>query len=199
MDCSTPGFPVYHQLLEPAQTHVHRVGDAIAAISSSVIPFSCLQSFPASGSFPMSQLFAWGAQSIGVSASASVLPINTQDWSPLGWTSWISLQSKGLSRVFSNTTVQKQQFFSAQLSSQSNSHITSVIFYWSHRLTLAQCGKEPHQVWLPADSIYWRLNTDGRGTETRKAVGSGLLPECFLDQKREVFLWSPFCLSLLHP
>ena len=86
-------------------------------ISSSVIPFSsCLQFFPASGSFPMSQLFTLGGQSIGVSASTSVLPINTQGWSPLGWTGWISLQSKGLSRVFSSTTVQKHQFFSAQLS-----------------------------------------------------------------------------------
>ena len=91
---------------------------------SSVIPFSSwLQSFPASGSFPMSQLFTSSGQRIGVSASASVLPMNTQDWSPLGWTSWISLQSKGLSRVFSNTTVQKHQFFSAQPSSQSNSNI----------------------------------------------------------------------------
>ena len=87
-------------------------------ISSSVIPFSsCPQSFPASGSFPMSQLFASGGQSIGVSTSTSVLPINTKDWSPLGWTGWISLQSKGLSRVFTNTTVQKHQFFGAQLSS----------------------------------------------------------------------------------
>ena len=77
---------------------------------------SCLQSFPASGSFQMSQLFASGGQSIGVSASASVLPMNTQDWSPLGWTGWICLQSKGLSRIFSNTTVQKHQFFCAQLS-----------------------------------------------------------------------------------
>ena len=86
-------------------------------ISSSVIPFSsCPQSFPASGSFPMSQLFASGGQSIGVSASTSVLPMNSQDWSPLGWTSWICLQSKGLSRVFSNTTVQKHQFFCTQLS-----------------------------------------------------------------------------------
>ena len=86
-------------------------------ISSSVIPFSsCPQSFPASGSFPMSQLFARGGQSIGVSASTSVLPVNTQDWSPLGWTGWISLQSKGLSRVFSNTTDLKQQFFGTQLS-----------------------------------------------------------------------------------
>jgi len=79
--------------------------------------------FPSIGAFPMSQFFASGGQSIGVSASASVLPMNTQDWSPLGWTGWISLQSKGLSRVFSNTTVQKHQFFGAQLSSQSNSHI----------------------------------------------------------------------------
>ena len=94
------------------------------AISSFVVPFfSCLQSIPASESFPMSQLFTWGGQSIGVSALASVLPKNTQDWFPLGWTSWVSLQSKGLSRVFSNTTVQKHQFFGAQLSSQSNSHI----------------------------------------------------------------------------
>ena len=85
-------------------------------ISSSVIPFSsCLQSFPPSGSFPMSQFFPSGGQSIGVSASTSVLPMNIQDWS-LGWTGWISLQSKGLSRVFSNTTVQKHQFFSTQLS-----------------------------------------------------------------------------------
>ena len=90
--------------------------------SSSVIPFSsCLQSFPASGSFPRSQLFASGGQRIGV--SASVLPVNIQDWSPLGWTGWISLQSKGLSRVFSSTTVQKHPFFSAQRSLWSSSHI----------------------------------------------------------------------------
>ena len=93
-------------------------------ISSSVVPFSsCPQSFPASGSFPMSQLFTSSGQGIGVSASTSVLPMNTQDWSPLGWTGWISLQSKGLSRVFSNTTVPKHQFFGAQPSSQSNSYI----------------------------------------------------------------------------
>ena len=86
-------------------------------ISSSVVPFSSfLQSFPASGSFQMSQLFASGGQSIGISASTSVLPMNTQDWFPLRWTDWISLQSKGLSRVFSNTTVQKHQFFGTQLS-----------------------------------------------------------------------------------
>ena len=93
-------------------------------ISSSVVPFSsCPQSLPASVSFPISQLYAWGGQSTGISASESVLPMNTQDWSLLGWTGWISLQSKGLSRVWSNTTVQKHQFFGAQLSSQSNSHI----------------------------------------------------------------------------
>ena len=86
-------------------------------ISSSVVPFSsCPQSFPASGSFQMSQLFASGGQNIVVSASTSVIPMNTQDWSPLGWTGWISSQSKGLSRVFSNTTIQKHQFFSIQLS-----------------------------------------------------------------------------------
>ena len=86
-------------------------------ISSSIAPFSpCLQSFPASGSFLMSQVFTAGGQSIGVSASASVLPMNIQDWFPLGWTCWISLQSRGLSRVFSNTTVQKHQFSSTQLS-----------------------------------------------------------------------------------
>ena len=89
----------------------------LPAISSPVFPFSsCPQSFPGSGSFQMSQLFASGGQSTGVSASTSVLPMNTQDWSPLGWTGWISLQSKGLSRVFSKTTVQKHQFFGAQLS-----------------------------------------------------------------------------------
>ena len=97
------------------------------AMSHFVIPFSSCPQHPppqpSIGSFSMSQLFAWGGQSTGVSALPSVLPMNTQDWSPLGWTGWISLQSKGLSRVFSNTTVQKHQFFDAQLSSQSNSHI----------------------------------------------------------------------------
>ena len=105
MDCSMPGFPVYHQLLELTKTHVHWISDA--TISCSVVPFSShLQSFPASGSFPMSQFFTSGGQRIGVSPSASVLPMNIQDWFPLGWIGWISLLSKGLSRVFSNTTVQ---------------------------------------------------------------------------------------------
>ena len=116
MHRSTQGFPVHHKLPEFTQTHAHRVSDAIP-ISSSVIPFaSCPQSLPASGSFPKNQIFAWGGQSIAVSASASVLQMNIQDWSPLGWTGWISLQFKGLSRVFYNTTVQKHQFFGAQLS-----------------------------------------------------------------------------------
>ena len=125
MNCSIPGLPVHHQLLEFTQTHVHRVGDAIQPshpLSSPSPPAPNPSQHP-SGSFPMSQLFSLGGQSIGVSASASVLPMNTQDWSPLGWTGWISLQSKELSRVFSSTTVQKHQFFGAQLSSQSNSHI----------------------------------------------------------------------------
>ena len=103
-------------------------------ISSSVVPCSsCPQSLPASGSFPMSQLFTWGGQSTGVSALASFLPKNTQGWSPLEWTGWISLQSKGLSGVFSTTTVRKHQFFSTQLSSQSNSHI----YIWPLDKTIA--------------------------------------------------------------
>ena len=109
--CPSP-VPAVHPNPCPSSRWCH------PAISSSVVPFpSCPQSLPASGSFPMSQLFAWGGQSTEVSASASFLPKNTQDWSPLGWTGWISLQ--GLSRVFLNTTVQKHQFLSAQLSSQS--------------------------------------------------------------------------------
>ena len=123
MDCSTPGFPVQHQVPELTETHVRPVGDAIQPSHPLSTLLLRLHSFPASGSFPLNQLFAWGGQSIGVSASASVLPMNTQDLSPLGWTGWISLQSEGLSRVFSNTTVQNHQFIWTQLSSQSNSHI----------------------------------------------------------------------------
>ena len=124
MDCSTPGFPVHHQLPKLAQTHVHRVGDAIQPISSSVIPFSsCPQSCPASGSFPVSQFFTSGGQSIGASASASILPMNIQDWFPVGWTDLISLQFKGLSRVFSSTTIWRHQFFGSQPSLWSSSHI----------------------------------------------------------------------------
>ena len=128
MNCCTPGLPIHHQLLESTQTHVHWVGDAI---SSSVIPFSsCPQSFPASGSFQMSQIFASGSQSIGASASTSVLPMNTQDWSPLEWTGWISVQSKGLSRVFSNTTVQSVN--SSALSFLYSLTLTSIPDYWKN-------------------------------------------------------------------
>ena len=109
---------------EFTQTHVHWVRWCHLTISSSVVPISsCLQSCPASGSFSMSQFLPSGGQSIGISASGSVLPMNIQNWFPLGWTGWISLQSKGLSRVFSNTTVQKHQFLGTQLSLWSNSHI----------------------------------------------------------------------------
>ena len=117
--CPSPTFRVYSNSC-PLSRWCH------PTISSSVVPFSsCLLSFPASGSFPMSQFFASGGQSIRVSASASILPMNIQDWFPLGWTGWVSLQSKGLSRVFSNTTVEKHHFFSAQLSLLSHPYMTT--------------------------------------------------------------------------
>ena len=121
---STPGLPVHHQLLEFTQTHLHWVGDAIQPSHPLSFPSPpALYLSQHQGFFQMSQLFTSGGQSIGVSFSTSVLSMNTQDWSALGWAGWISLQSKGLSRVFSNTTVQKHQFFGAQLSLYSNSHI----------------------------------------------------------------------------
>ena len=125
MNHSMPGLPVHHQLPEFIPTHVHRVSDAIQPSRplASPSPPAPNPSWKASGSFPMSQLCTWGGQSTGVSPLASFLPKKSQGWSPSEWTGWISLQSKGLSRVFSNTTVQKHQFFSAQTSSQSNSHI----------------------------------------------------------------------------
>ena len=116
MDCSTPGLSVHHQLPESTQTHVHWVSDAIQPSHPLLALLLPLQSFPESGSLQMSQSFTLGGQNIGVSASASVFSRNNQEWPPLKWTGWISLQSKGLSRVFSNTTVQKHQFFGAQLS-----------------------------------------------------------------------------------
>ena len=117
MDCSTPGLPVHYQLPRVYSNSCPLSQWHHPTISSSVIPFcSRLKSFPASGSFPVSQFFASCCQRIEVSASASVLQMNIQDWFPLGWTGWISLLSKGLSRVFSNTTVQNHQFFGAQLS-----------------------------------------------------------------------------------
>ena len=115
MNCSTPGLPVHHQLPELIQTHIHWVGDAIQPCLILCHPLLLLSSIFPSIRVSLektSQLFAWGGQSTGVSASASVLPMNTQEWSPLGWTGWIFLQSKGLSRVFSNT-IQKHQFFGA--------------------------------------------------------------------------------------
>ena len=128
--CSIPGLPVHHQLPEFTKTHVHWVGEVIQPshpLSSPSPPALNLSQHLSHGFyhgiFQMTQIFTSDGQSIGVSASASVLPMNTQDWSPLEWTGGISFQSKGLSRVFSNTTVQKHQFFSTQLSSQSNSHI----------------------------------------------------------------------------
>ena len=127
-------------------------------ISSSVVPFSsCLHSFPASGSFPISQLFTSGGQSIGVSASASVLPVNIQDWFLLGWTGWISLQSKGLSRVFSRTTVQMHKFFDAQLSSQSNSHI---------------------HIWLLEYNIYMQKIYNGPMKKENRYANGVIFPVC---------------------
>ena len=125
MDCSIPGFPVFDQLPELAQTHVHRW--CHPTISSSLVPFSCLQSFPASESFSVTQFFTSGGQSIGVSASTAVLLMNTQDWSPLGWTGWISLQSKGLSSLLQHhiskaSILQHSAFFIVQLS---HSYMTS--------------------------------------------------------------------------
>ena len=129
--CSMPGLLLHHQFTGFTQTHVHRVFDAIQSISSSVVPFfSCPQSLPASESFPMSQLFAWGGQSIGVSDLASVLPKNTQDWSPLEWTGWISLQSKGLSRVFSNTMF--KSINSSALSFLHSPTLTAILDYWKN-------------------------------------------------------------------
>ena len=122
--CPSP-TPGVHPNPSPSSRWCH------PTISSSAIPFSsCPQSFPASGSFQMSQLFPSGGQSIGASDSASVLPMNTQDWSPLGWTGWISLQSKGLSRVFSNTTVQKHQFFG--ISFLHSPTLTSIHDHWKN-------------------------------------------------------------------
>ena len=122
-DCSTSGRPILHHLPEPAQTHISCRWCHPTTSSSVALFSSCPQSFPASGSFPMNWLFASGGQSIGASASASVFPMNIQGWFPLGLTGLISLQSKGLSRVFSNTTIQKHQCFGAQPSLWSNCHI----------------------------------------------------------------------------
>ena len=136
MNCSTPSLSVYHQLPEFTQTHVHWVGDAIQPSHPSVVPFSsCPQSFPASGSFQMSQFFASGGHSVGVSASTSVLPMNTQDWSPLGWTGWISLQFRD-SQEFSPTP-QLKSINSSVLSFLHSPTLTSIHDYWKN-----------HSLWL---------------------------------------------------
>ena len=114
-DGSTPGFPVHHQLMERT-THGHWVSEAIQPSHPLLSPFPPAFNLPRSGCFPKRQFFISGSQNIGASTSASVPPMNIQDWFPLGWTGWISLQTKGLSRVFSNTTIQKDQLFGAQLS-----------------------------------------------------------------------------------
>ena len=165
MDWSTPGFPVYPQLPELAQTHVHQVGDAIQpswTILSSVVPFSSwLQSFPTSGSFPVSQFFASGGQSIRISASATVLPMNIQDWFPVGLTGLNFLQSKGLSRVFSNTTVQKHQFFDIQLSlwaslvAQRVKHLPAVQETWV--LYLGQEGPLKKEMETHSSILAWKI------------------------------------------
>ena len=143
MDCSMPGFPVHHQLLQLAQIHFHWVSDNHPTISSSVVLFSSwLKSFPTSGSFPISQFFASGGQSIEVSASASILPMNIQDWFPLGLTGLISLQSEELSRVFSNTTVQKRFFW------QKFFEISSLVLGFLYSPT------------LPSIHDYWKTITD---------------------------------------
>jgi len=128
MNRSTPGLSVHHQLLEFTQTHVHLVSDAIQPSHPLSSPSPPAPNPSQHQSFPMSQLVAWGAQSTGVTALASFLPKNTQGWSPLEWTGWISLQSKGLSRVFSNPTVQKHQFFGPQLSSQSKLYLYTYVY-----------------------------------------------------------------------
>ena len=125
MDCSPPGFPVHHQLLELVQTHVHPISDAIQPCHLLLSPLLLPLIFPSIRIFSNESALHIRWPSIGASASASVLPMNIQDWFPFGWTGWISLQSKGVSRVFSNTAVQKHQFFSTQLSLWSNFHIHS--------------------------------------------------------------------------
>ena len=163
VDRSTPGFPVHHQLPELAQTHVHRVSDAIQPSHPLVIPFSSrLPSFPASVSFPMSRLFPSGGQRTGVSASASVLPMKIQGWSPLGWTGWISLQSTGLSGVFSSTTFQKHQFICAQPSLQSSPHVCTWLL-GKPLMGQLHFGKHPHAhgVGIPFDR--WRLSPQPSG------------------------------------
>ena len=159
MDHSTPGLPVHHQLPEFTQTHVHPTWWCHPTISSSVVPFSFRpQSFPASGSFQMSQFLTLGGQSFGVSASASVLPMNTQDWSPLGWTGWISLQSKELSRVFSNITVQMHQIFSRRRETCSRSERCKQWWWGPNPALSSQEAHAPDFCVESPPSQEWRAN-----------------------------------------
>ena len=163
MNLSTPGLPVHHQLPEFTQTHVHWVSDAIQTSHPVVLFSSRLQSFPASGSFPISQFFASGGQSIGISILVSVLPMNIQDWFPWGLTGWISLQSKGLSRVFPNATVQKHQFFGAaiygvaqswtRLKWRSSSSSSSNFLELEEPPQFMQEGKETSRGWVAGQSL----------------------------------------------
>ena len=148
MNYSTPGLPVHHQLSEFTQTHVHQVSDTIQPSHPLSSPSPPAHNPSQHQSFPMSQLFGWGGQSTGVSALASFLPKNTQDWSPSEWTGGISLQSKGLSRVFSNSTVQKHQFFGAQLSSQSNSYIHTSKTLSKSYISLSKSVRVKLRIWF---------------------------------------------------
>ena len=162
MNHSTPGLPVHHRLPESTQTRYHQVGDAIPP-SHPVVPFSsCFQSFPALGSFLMSQFLTSGDQSFAASASASILPMNIQDWFPLGWTGLIFLLSKALSRVFFNTTVQKHQFFGAQFSLLNSLIAQSVKNLPTMQETLVQFlnGKDPLEKEMATHSsiLAWRIS-----------------------------------------
>ena len=199
MNRSMPGFPVHHQLLAFTQTHVHQVGDAIQpchpTISSSVIPFSsCLQSFPASGSFPMSRVFSSRGQSIGVSASASVLLISIQDWFPLGLTGWISLQSKRLSRVFSHTTVQKlningNYFFKVtiHMKSERETHLQARCTMQRHWSFLLQSCCHHHSCDMGADlgltSGGWRMSMPELSFGRCHHLGRSCIREHYLENK----------------
>ena len=162
MNRSMPDLPAHHQLPEFTQTHVHWVGDTIQPSYPLLSPFSSRpQSFPASWSFQMSQLFPSGGQSIGASASTSVLPVNTQDWSPLGWTGWISLQSKGLSGVFSNTTVQK--------------HPYSVSHWWVQQA----CIEHRADYIICKPSTVWKRGSQGWGCPAGSHLHVDIVERCW--------------------
>ena len=205
MDCSTPGFPVLHHFPEFAQTQVRWVDDAIQPSHPLLLLFfSCLQSFPALGSFPMSELFASGDPSIGASASASVLPMNVQCWIPLLLTGLISLLSKGLSGVFTSTTVPKHQFFSTQPSLWSNSHICTWLLEKSWLMFMKR-EHQPYKQWVFC-LLYCRqqdaLLTQGLGLKLTSTI-EGACYHCWelvcdrytLDSTKCNACWIPSCLN----